>query len=203
MQIKPPAIPHTMNEKRKTWAWAIIVLFLLAIIVVGATLIGVYMTQKHTEAVVEMAFQAKTGENVQQTVMLNDVEKVAAFYVHTKNESSTVLYDYNHGIIGFRRTSGRNCYIVKMGDIDVPTMSDILKSIRKFQQQNTTRSSDLSYDLMPGEEADRTQLGVPINILCSDVPIYWATLNDNPHLRWKFSIRFNIFGIDVSVTFES
>ncbi|XP_018420474.1 PREDICTED: pulmonary surfactant-associated protein C-like [Nanorana parkeri] len=203
MQTKPSAGPHAMNENRKTWTWAILVLFLLAIIVVGATLIGVYMNQKHTEAVVEMAFHDKTGEKVQQTVMLNDVEKVAAFYVQTNNVSSTVLYDYNHGLIGFRRTGGKNCYIVKMGDINVPTMSDILKSIKQFQQQNSTRDSDLSYDLIPGGEADRTKLGVPINILCSDVPITWATINDNPNQRWKFSIKFNIFGIDVTIAFES
>lgn len=203
MDIKSPTISTAMNEKRKPWAWGILVLFLLAIIVVGATLVGVYMTQKHTEAVVEMAFKDKTGENVQQTVMLNNKEKVAAFYVSTNNVSSTVLYDYNRGFIGFRRSSGKSCYIVKMGNLNVPTMPDILKSIRQFQNANTTSSSDISYDLVPGEEADRTKLGVPINILCSDVPISWATLNDNPHLRWKFSLKFNIFGIDVTFTFES
>ncbi|XP_072282718.1 surfactant protein C-like [Pyxicephalus adspersus] len=192
-----------MNEKRKTWAWAVIVLFLLAIIVVGATLIGVYMTQKHTEAVVEMAFHAKSGEKVQQTVMLNDEVNMAAFYVSSNNVSSTILYDYNHGFIGFRRSNGKNCYIVKMGKINVPTMADILKSIKQFQRQNTTSDSDLSYDLVPGEEADRTTLGIPVNILCSDVPIHWAALSDNPQQRWKISIRFNIFGIEVNFTFES
>ncbi|XP_072281454.1 surfactant protein C-like [Pyxicephalus adspersus] len=164
-----------MNEKRKTWAWAVIVLVLLAIIVVGATLIGVYMTQMHTQAVVEMAFQTKSGEKVQQTVMLNDEVNMVAFYVSSNNVASTILYDYNHGLIGLIGTNGKNCYIVKVKGFNFPTMADILKSIKQFQQQNTTSASDL-YNLVPGEEADRTTLSVPINILCSDIPIHWAAL---------------------------
>lgn len=192
-----------MTEKRKTWAWAVVVLMLLAIIVVGATLIGVYMTQKHIEEVVEMAFEAKTGEKVQQTVMVNNEENVAAFYVSSNNVSSTVLYDYNHDIIGFRRINNQKCFAMKMDDVDFPSINDILKVIKHFQRQNATSDSGLSYDLLEGLEADRTKLGVPINILCSDVPIYWATQNKSPQLRWKITIKFSIFGIDLSLTYKS
>ncbi|XP_077105588.1 uncharacterized protein LOC143764173 isoform X2 [Ranitomeya variabilis] len=192
-----------MTEGKKTWAWAIAVLILLAIIVVGATLIGVYMTQKHIEEVVQMAFEAKNGEKIQQTVMVNDEENVAAFYVNSNNISSTVLYDYNHDIIGFRRINNPKCLVVEMNDVSIPSMSDVLRVIKHFQQQNATSDSDLSYDLVEGEEADRTTLGVPINILCSDVPIHWATQNKSPRLRWKITLRFSIFGIDVAFTYES
>ncbi|XP_056399662.1 pulmonary surfactant-associated protein C-like isoform X2 [Hyla sarda] len=192
-----------MKESGKTWAWAIAVLMLLGIIVVGATLIGVYMTQKHIEEVVEMAFHAKNGEKVQQTVMVNREENLAAFYVNTNNVSSTILYDYNHEIIGFRRLNSQKCLVMEMNGVDIPSMTDILKVIKHFQKQNTTSDNDLSYDLVEGGEADRTKLGVPINILCSDVPIYWATQNKSPHLRWKITIKFSIFGINVSFTYHS
>ncbi|KAM3921123.1 gastrokine-2-like [Leptodactylus fuscus] len=192
-----------MTESRTTWAWAVVVLMLLAIIVVGATLIGVYMTHKHIEEVVEMAFQAKNGEKVQQTVMVKKEENVAAFYVSSNNVSSTVLYDYNHDIIGFRRINNQKCFVVEMNGMNIPLMNDILRAIKYFQRQNSTSDNDLSYDLVEGVEADRTKLGVPINILCSDVPIYWASQNKSPHLRWKFTLKFNIFGIDVSFIFKS
>ncbi|XP_069804249.1 surfactant protein C-like [Dendropsophus ebraccatus] len=203
-----PEQPHMqpsdkMSEKKKTWAWAIVVLMLLAIIVVGATLIGVYMTQKHIEEVVEMAFNAKSGEKVQQTVMLNREENLAAFYVNTNNMSSTILYDYNHEIIGFRRMDNQKCLVLDMNGVNIPSMHDILRVIKHFQKQNATSDSDLSYDLVEGLEADRTKLGVPINILCSDVPIYWATQNMSPHLRWKITLKFSIFGVDVSFTYHS
>ncbi|XP_073511571.1 gastrokine-2-like isoform X2 [Phyllobates terribilis] len=192
-----------MTEGKKTWAWGLAVLILLAIIVVGATLIGVYMTQKHIEEVVQMAFEAKNGEKIEQTVMVNDEENVAAFYVNSNNVSSTVLYDYNHDIIGFRRMNNPKCFVVEMNDVNIPSMSDVLRVVRHFQRQNTTSDSDLSYDLVEGEEADRTKLGVPINILCSDVPIHWATQNKSPRLRWKITLRFSVFGIDVAFTYES
>ncbi|XP_077105587.1 uncharacterized protein LOC143764173 isoform X1 [Ranitomeya variabilis] len=155
------------------------------------------------EVVVQMAFEAKNGEKIQQTVMVNDEENVAAFYVNSNNISSTVLYDYNHDIIGFRRINNPKCLVVEMNDVSIPSMSDVLRVIKHFQQQNATSDSDLSYDLVEGEEADRTTLGVPINILCSDVPIHWATQNKSPRLRWKITLRFSIFGIDVAFTYES
>ncbi|XP_044137729.1 pulmonary surfactant-associated protein C-like [Bufo gargarizans] len=192
-----------MMEVRKTWAWAIVILMLLAIIVVGATLIGVYMTQKHIEQVVEMAFEAKSGEKVQQTVMVNKDGNVAAFYVNSNNESSTILYDYNNNIIGFRRVNNQKCLVVDMNGMNIPSISDILRVIKHFEKQNNTSDSNLSYDLVEGVEADRTKLGVHINILCSDVPIYWATQNKSPHLRWTFTLKFSIFGLDVVFTFQS
>ncbi|KAG8568192.1 hypothetical protein GDO81_013911 [Engystomops pustulosus] len=203
MQVKAFLSLPKMTEKRKTWAWAIVVLLLLAIIVVGATLIGVYMTQKHIEQVVEMAFEAKSGEKVQQTVMVNKDENVAAFYVNSNNVSSTVLYDYSNDIIGFRRMNNQKCYVVEMKRVNIPSINDVLKLIKHFQKQNSTSDNDISYDLVEKEEADRTKLGVPINILCSDIPIYWATQNKSPHLRWKIKLKFSIFGIDVAFTFQS
>ncbi|CAH2320404.1 pulmonary surfactant-associated C-like [Pelobates cultripes] len=192
-----------MNDKRKTCIWSLVVLTLLAIIVVGATLVGVYMTQKHTEAVVEMAFNAKSGERVHQRVMVNDLEKIAAFYVTSNNISSTILYDYNHEIIGLRRIKGAKCFIINMDRVNVPTMEDILRGIKRFQRQNSTADTDLTYSITEGEEAQRTELGTAINLLCSDVPIYWATPSQSSHLRWILTINFNIFGFEVSVKFES
>ncbi|XP_066463375.1 surfactant protein C-like [Eleutherodactylus coqui] len=192
-----------MKESRKTWAWSVVVLMLLAIIVVGATLIGVYMTQKHIEEVVHMAFQAESGEKVQQTVMVDNKENLAAFYVNANNESSTILYDYNHDIIGFRRMNDKRCLIVHMNGVNVPSMNDILRTIRNIHRQNTTSDGDISYDLVEGGKADSTKLGIPINILCSDVPIYWATQNKSPHQRWKITINFSIFGIKIAFTYNS
>ncbi|XP_063291802.1 pulmonary surfactant-associated protein C-like isoform X2 [Pelobates fuscus] len=192
-----------MNDKRKTWIWSLVVLTLLAIIVVGATLVGVYMTQKHTEAVVEMAFNAKSGETVHQRVMVNDLENIAVFHVTSNNISSTILYDYNHEIIGLRRMNGAKCFILNMDHVNVPTMEDILRGIKRFQRQNSTSDTDLTYSITEGEEAQRTELGTSVNLLCSDVPIYWATPSKSSHLRWILTINFNIFGFEVSVKFES
>ncbi|KAM4702875.1 surfactant protein C-like [Rhinophrynus dorsalis] len=192
-----------MNTSKQTLGCSIIVLILLAIIVVGATLIGVYMTQKHTEAVVEMAFEAKNGEKVHQTVMVNSAGNIAAFYVNTNNISSIILFDYNQNVIVFRRLSGPKCYVMHMNKENAPTMNDILMAVRRFKTQNATIEKDLAYNFIEQDEADRTKLGIAVNIICTDVPIYWATMNKSAHLRWKITIKFNIFGIEGSFVFES
>ncbi|KAG8141469.1 hypothetical protein E2320_007091, partial [Naja naja] len=41
-------------------------------------------------------------------------------------------------------------------------------------QERVSESNDLVYSFKKGKLAVRTTLGTTINILCSDIPIYWA-----------------------------
>ncbi|KAM9297011.1 uncharacterized protein PAF06_016822 [Gastrophryne carolinensis] len=187
----PPYLPR-MSVTRRSCAWASVVVLLLAVIVVGATLIGVYMTQKHTEAVVELALKSASGEKVQQTVMVNDKQNVAAFYVNMDNTSTTFLYDYNQGIVGFRRLGEKECYVMRMKDTKVPTMEDVLNSIKVSPGQDSG-TSEITYNFQPGEEkADRTKLGLYINLLCSDQPIYWG-VREQPQQRGWFKKKWKKF----------
>ncbi|XP_069803867.1 uncharacterized protein [Dendropsophus ebraccatus] len=52
------------------------------------------MTQRHTEKVVTMAFNARDGQWIQQRVSVNEQETKAAIFVSSRNYSATVLYDY-------------------------------------------------------------------------------------------------------------
>ncbi|OCT72373.1 pulmonary surfactant-associated protein C-like [Xenopus laevis] len=191
-----------MKESKRTLALSMIILFLTAIIVVGATLIGVYMTQKHTEAVIQMALNDHNGEKVQQTVMVSDKENIALFYVKANNESSTILYDYKQEVIAFRQMTSEKCYIMNMSQANVPKLKDILYDIKRFQATNTTRLNNMNYNLLEEEEADNTKLGITVNILCSDATIYWATMSKSERLRWKITIPFKIFGFQGSITIE-
>ncbi|XP_053308357.1 uncharacterized protein LOC128470489 [Spea bombifrons] len=192
-----------MKDTKKTLAWSLVVVALLAIIVVGATLVGVFLTQKHTEKVIQMAFLSKSGAEVQQLVMVDDREHVAAFYVTNNNVSSTIVYDYKHEVVGFRRLKGKKCFVMDMAEANVPSMNDILRGIRRFQAQNGTEENDFTYNIEEGEEAERSGLGITINVLCRDVPVYRATESKAGHLRWKFTISFNIFGVEISAKYES
>lgn len=80
---------------------------LLAGIIVAATLIGVYMTQKHTEQMVSLVSNAVDGKKVQQTISINVQENMAAIFSSSGNYSTTVLYDY-------RRVRCRLQYIENM-----------------------------------------------------------------------------------------
>uniref|UniRef100_A0A803JE27 Surfactant protein C n=1 Tax=Xenopus tropicalis TaxID=8364 RepID=A0A803JE27_XENTR len=176
LRVMSSIISHKMKESKRILALSMIILILTAIIVVGATLIGVYMTQKYTEAVVQMALSGQNGEKVQQTVMVSDKENIALFYVKTNNESSTILYDYKQELITFRQMNSEKCYIMNINQTNAPKLKDILNDIKRFQATNTTRLNNINYNLLEGEEADNIKLGITVNILCSDSTIYWATM---------------------------
>ncbi|KAM9297002.1 surfactant protein C-like [Gastrophryne carolinensis] len=188
--LLPPPYLLRMGVRRKTWAWASVVFLLLAVIVVGGTLLGVYMAQKHTEAVVELAFQSASGEKVQQTVIVNDKQNVAAFHVNIDNTSTTILYDYNKGLVGFRRLGEIECYVMRMKDTKAPTMKDVLNSMNDSPGQNSTISKIIYNIQTENVKADRTKLGLYINLLCSDQPIYWGLLEGLQKRCFMFCFSF-------------
>ncbi|CAM5121014.1 unnamed protein product, partial [Natator depressus] len=59
-------------------------------------------------------------------------------------------------VIGFRVTSVKKCFIMKMVKETTLSLSNITSGIQHFTL------------------ADRTALGTSLNLLCSDIPIYWA-----------------------------
>ncbi|XP_053223783.1 pulmonary surfactant-associated protein C-like [Podarcis raffonei] len=88
-------IPRVPKD-RKQMILISVILVLLAIIIIGAILIGVYMTQQHTEKIIKITSSRGDGEVVEQTVMVNNQESVAAFHIQSNTTSATVVYDYKH-----------------------------------------------------------------------------------------------------------
>ncbi|KAF7242161.1 Gastrokine-2, partial [Varanus komodoensis] len=149
------------------------VLVLLATVIIGAILIGVYITQEHTERVIKMISHGDSGAVVEQTVMLNNQGGVAAFRVKSNRTSATVVYDYKNRLIGFRIHGRRQCFVVAMDSVEVPSLNEITQGIEHFDQQISGDDS-LAYSFKQGELADETTLGFTVNILCSNHPTYWA-----------------------------
>ncbi|XP_072282869.1 surfactant protein C-like isoform X2 [Pyxicephalus adspersus] len=167
--------PNT-NETKKKWIVGVSLALLLALIVVASTLIGVYMTQKHTETMVTMALRSQDGHKAQQTILVNEQEDVAVFIVVINNSSSTILFDYKKRIIGIRTSNSTKCYLLKMDKVQTPSIPQILTVIRNFQKKNPPPSNKITYNVTPIKEATLADLGININILCSDVPIYWSEM---------------------------
>ncbi|KAM4704168.1 gastrokine-2-like [Rhinophrynus dorsalis] len=157
------------------------------------------MSQKHTEEIVRMVFNSKDGEKVQQTISYNEQENLAAVFVNANNYSATVLYDYKRDLIGFRQSNGKKCFVMKMNKFITPPMSSVISGIKYFQTHKVPVDTDVSYNIIEGEEANPKDLGISINILCSDVPIYWGKQSNTEH-RFKISFKFKVLGIPVKVT---
>ncbi|XP_063799776.1 pulmonary surfactant-associated protein C-like isoform X2 [Pseudophryne corroboree] len=168
------------SENGKKWIMGIALGLLLALIIIGATLIGVYMTQKHTEMMVTMAFESQDGESSQQTVSVDERENVAVIFLSTEKNSATVLLDYTRNIIGIRMSNSSQCYVLRMNEFRTPSIRDILGRIKNFQANNIPVDDKITYSFISDEEAKPAALGINVNILCSDVAIYWAkTVNLN------------------------
>ncbi|XP_061448990.1 uncharacterized protein LOC133368588 isoform X2 [Rhineura floridana] len=131
------------------------------------------MTQQHTERIIKTTSKRSDGEVVEQTVMVNNQESVAAFHIQSNTTLATVVYDYKHRLIGFRIQDRKQCSVVAMDSVDVPSLHEITLGIEHIDEQ-ISRDDHLSYSFKQGELADRTVLGITMNILCSDVPLYWA-----------------------------
>ncbi|CAM4666369.1 unnamed protein product [Lepidochelys olivacea] len=152
---------------------ASVMVILLGFFIVAGTLVGVYLTHKHTEKVLDMVIQGNKGEEEEQTAMVNERENVAAFQVRRKKSTATVVYNYNQGLIGLRITNSKKCFMMKMDKLNIPSLDEISRDLPNFKAKQVS-GDKMSYSFTEAEPADRTTLGTTLNILCSDIPIYWA-----------------------------
>ncbi|XP_073459347.1 gastrokine-2-like isoform X2 [Aquarana catesbeiana] len=176
--LPPYSLFPSTKQPKKKWIVGVSVALVLVLITVVSTLIGVYMTQKHTETMVMMKLNSQDGHNFQQTILVNEQEDVAVFIVHKNNFSSAILFDYKRRIIGMRTSNSTICQLLRMDDVQTPSIPEILKMIRIFQNNNTPPSEKITYNIIPVKEANQVNLGMNMNILCSDVPIYWSKMVD-------------------------
>nr|XP_020634123.1 pulmonary surfactant-associated protein C-like [Pogona vitticeps] len=163
----------TVPKDRKQIIFISVILVLLTIVITGAILIGINTSQEHTEKIIRTLSNGAHGEVVEQTVMVNQQDSVAAFHIQSNKTSATVVYDYYHKLIGFRIHNKRKCSVVSMDLVAVPSLDEVTQKIEHFGQQ-VPGDDTLSYSFKKGKMADRTTLGTTINILCSDLPVYWA-----------------------------
>ncbi|XP_069803158.1 gastrokine-2-like [Dendropsophus ebraccatus] len=161
---------------RKWWIMGIGLVVLLIGIIAAATLIGVYMTQKHEEKMVTLILSARDKTKPQQTISTNERENMATVSVSGKNNSATALYDYRRNLIGIRKMNSKVCYVLKLDRSQTPSIQDILRQMDNARTQNASSNTQFTYSIIPERRADPTDVGVSVNTLCSDADIYWAKL---------------------------
>ncbi|XP_038236333.2 pulmonary surfactant-associated protein C-like [Dermochelys coriacea] len=175
MPAQPPVysfMPKVSTTQQRI-ILASVVVILLGFFIVASALVGVYLTQNHTEKVLDMVIQGNKGEEEEQTAMVNERENVAAFHVRKKKSTTIVVYNYNHGLIGLRITNSKKCFVMKMDKLNIPSLDEISRDLPNFNAKQVS-GDKMSYSFTEAEPADRTTLGTTLNILCSDIPIYWA-----------------------------
>ncbi|XP_067386359.1 surfactant protein C-like [Emydura macquarii macquarii] len=161
----------------------VVVIVLIVVIVLGALLLGLHVTQEHTETVLQMTIEGLEGEGSRMQLSMDWEEEVATFHVEAgTNDPGTVVYDYSNLLIGYKSWQGPACYITRMDKENIQGLDTIAKAFQHLQlklfiltpQQGEEEEEEEEEKGFPVPLADRSILGTTINILCSNVPIYWA-----------------------------
>ncbi|KAG8568194.1 hypothetical protein GDO81_013912 [Engystomops pustulosus] len=192
-QLKMKMPMSQVQLSRNRWILGTGLVVLMVGIIVTATLVGVYMTQKHTEKMVTLVYNAMDGQKVQQMITVNEQETMAVIFVKSSNGSVTVLYDYKKNVIGIRQMNSSACYVLRMDRSHTPSIRDILKQMDYIKSHNVTSDAEITYSLEPDQVANPIDVGMSVNILCNDVSIYWAKLMNTEELkRIKIKVKVKV-----------
>ncbi|XP_044273293.1 pulmonary surfactant-associated protein C-like [Varanus komodoensis] len=176
----------------------VLVIVLVVVVIVGALLMGIFIVQARTEALLQMAFDGPEGGWAQLSFPL-EMEEAITFYVEEGARGpATVVYDLNKLLIGYKPSQGDTCYITRM---DKENIQGLDAAVKEFQVRSlaglrgscgvvlgdtvstqppvpspTQRREKRrgQQEALPSSLVDRATLGATLNILCRRVPILWA-----------------------------
>ncbi|KAH1177825.1 pulmonary surfactant-associated protein C-like [Mauremys mutica] len=159
----------------------VVVIVLIVVVVLGALLLGLHVTQEHTETVLQMTIEGLEGEESRLRLSMDWEEEVATFHIDAgTHDPGTVVYDYSNLLISYKSWQGRACYITKMDKENIQGLDTVAKAFHQHLQLKSLIPTPEQSEEEEEEEkgfpmplADRSILGTTINILCSNVPIYW------------------------------
>ncbi|XP_059744945.1 surfactant protein C isoform X1 [Bos taurus] len=151
----------------------VVVVVLVVVVIVGALLMGLHMSQKHTEMVLEMSI---TGPEAQQRLALS--ERVGTTATFSIGSTGTVVYDYQRLLIAYKPAPGTCCYIMKMAPQNIPSLEALTRKLQNFQAKPQVPSSKLGqeqgHDAGSAFSGDLAFLGRTVSTLCGEVPLYYT-----------------------------
>ncbi|XP_004442363.1 PREDICTED: pulmonary surfactant-associated protein C isoform X1 [Ceratotherium simum simum] len=150
----------------------VVVVVLVVVVIVGALLMGLHMSQKHTEMVLEMSIG---GPEAQQRLALS--ERAGTTATFSIGSTGIVVYDYQRLLIAYKPAPGSCCYIMKMTPGSIPSLEALTRKFQDFQAKSAVATPKL------GQEEDRDGdsasskdldfLGTTVSTLCGEVPLYY------------------------------
>uniref|UniRef100_H0WCE9 Surfactant protein C n=1 Tax=Cavia porcellus TaxID=10141 RepID=H0WCE9_CAVPO len=153
----------------------VVVVVLVVVVIVGALLMGLHMSQKHTEMVLEMSIGAPGTQ--QRLAQSEHVVSAATFSI---GSTGMVVYDYQRLLTAYKPAPGTCCYIMKMAPESIPSLEALARKFQNLQGKPTALGSKLGQEerheegsaASPGE--DLALLSLPVRTLCAEVPLYYV-----------------------------
>uniref|UniRef100_A0A8C6IRG8 Surfactant protein C n=1 Tax=Melopsittacus undulatus TaxID=13146 RepID=A0A8C6IRG8_MELUD len=177
----PVAHPgHPLCPQRYTLTsllMAAVVMLILTVVIVTFLLLGLHITETHTEAVRGGSHGAAAGSGRVRVRMGLSMTRLCPKQL----------------LVGYRSWRHSSCCITRMDPDSIPGLDTVTESFQRRQvsagpprglqgkllQAGTPLLSLLQAEMKEDGDkavplADRSILGTSINILCSTVPVYWA-----------------------------
>ncbi|XP_059782240.1 pulmonary surfactant-associated protein C isoform X1 [Balaenoptera ricei] len=157
----------------------VVVVVLVVVVIVGALLMGLHMSQKHTEMVLEMSI---AGPEAQQRLALS--ERVGTTATFSVGSTGIVAYDYQRLLIAYKPAPGTCCYVMKMAPQSIPSLEALTRKFQNFQvgvcsfqAESSVPTSKLGQeegrDAGLASSGDLAFLGSTVSTLCGEVPLYY------------------------------
>ncbi|KAF6096946.1 surfactant protein C [Phyllostomus discolor] len=154
----------------------VVVVVLVVVVIVGALLMGLHMSQKHTEMVLEMSI---AGPETQQHVALS--ERAGTTATFPIGSTGIAVYDYQRLLIAYKPAVGTCCYIVKMAPDRIPNLEALTRRLQDLQMRCSFQVTPAAPPSKLGQEEDRDTrsvssrnldfLGPALSTLCGEVPL--------------------------------
>ncbi|XP_049722051.1 pulmonary surfactant-associated protein C [Elephas maximus indicus] len=150
----------------------VVVVVLVVVVIVGALLMGLHMSQKHTEMVLEMSMGGL--ETQQRTALTEHAGTTATFSI---GSTGIVVYDYKRLLIAYKSAPGTCCYIMKMAPEGIPSLEALIRKFQNFQAKPAVPTSKLDQEerrsASSASTGDLAFLGTAVSTLCGEVPLYY------------------------------
>ncbi|XP_004848340.1 pulmonary surfactant-associated protein C [Heterocephalus glaber] len=151
----------------------VVVVVLVVVVIVGALLMGLHLSQKHTEMVLEMSIGAPEAQ--QRLALSEHMGTTATFSI---GSTGMVVYDYQRLLTAYKPAPGTCCYIMKMAPESIPSLEALTRKFRNLQGKPAAPGSKLGQEegLEEGSAAspeDLAFLGLTVRTLCGEVPLYY------------------------------
>ncbi|KAK7810373.1 hypothetical protein U0070_022136, partial [Myodes glareolus] len=168
----------------------VVVVVLVVVVIVGALLMGLHMSQKHTEMVLEMSIGAP--EMQKRLALSEHMDTIATFSV---GPTGIVVYDYQRLVTAYKPAPGTYCYIMKMTPESIPSLEAFTRKFQNFQYPIIRTAGEIKHrrssqvkpsattsklEREEGHETgsetsgrDLTFLGLAVSTLCGELPLYY------------------------------
>ncbi|XP_056392866.1 BRICHOS domain-containing protein 5 isoform X2 [Hyla sarda] len=176
----PPADrgPRGRSKAATRIFWGFLAVALLFSIV-GISVVGVLGWKDSKAKVVRLTYKNLQGSSVNQSTITDKRRNTVTYRVTSRNQTSVVLFDSKHGLVCYKAAGEKSCFLRRMEMRDMENIHSFLNmSVAKdsilFLQNNRTRYYREFLGVIGGRKVNHELVGEPVQILCDQLPIYWA-----------------------------